>query len=178
MNIALRPLLLEDAASLVAAEDDETVRWLSGGRSTVDDTRIYIGRLLEDAATGSAKRAFGIWADGEYVGTIDYDPDVTDALDPGDVNISYGVAPWARGHGVASQAVDLLCELLEDLGVGMRAAIRADTRNPASARVAQKAGFKELRQARSTEETTEDGMSVVFRVFVRPLMGHPRSCGG
>ncbi|MGJ9426686.1 GNAT family N-acetyltransferase [Nesterenkonia halotolerans] len=176
MDIALRPLLIEDAASIVAAEDDETVRWFSGGRSTVEGTRAYIGRLCEDAAAGSPKRAFGIWGDGECVGTIDYDPDVTDALDPGDVNISYGVAPWARGQGVASRAVVLLCEFLEGRDVGRRAAIRADTRNPASARVAQKAGFEELREARSTEEAGEDGVPVVFRVFVRPFAGQRQSC--
>lgn len=176
MDIVLRPLLIEDAASVVAAEDDQTVRWLSGGRSTVEGTRAYITRLREDAAAGFPKRAFGIWADGECVGTIDYDPDVTDALDPGDVNISYGVAPWARGHGVAARAVDLLCELLKERGVGGRAAIRADTRNLASARVAQKAGFEELREAPSAEEADERGMPVIFRVFVRPMPGQPEPC--
>ncbi len=68
MRVTLQPLRPSDAAAVVAAEDEATVRWLSGGRSTVE-------------------------------GTADYDPDVTDGLEPGDVNIAYGVAPGPAGTG-------------------------------------------------------------------------------
>ncbi|MFC0673699.1 GNAT family N-acetyltransferase [Brachybacterium hainanense] len=169
MEISLAPLRPADAPAIVEAEDALTVRWLSGGESTVEGTAAYIDRLARDAEAGRAKRAFGIWAEGCCVGTIDYDPEVADGLDAGDVNIAYGVAPWMRGRGVAVRAVELICAVIRERGIGTRAVIRADARNPASARVAEKAGFVHLRDVESTEETREDGSPVVLKIFGRPV---------
>ncbi|MBN1529785.1 MAG: GNAT family N-acetyltransferase [Thermoleophilaceae bacterium] len=55
--------------------------------------------------------------------------------------IGYWVAPWARGQGVATRATRLLSRwALLDLGLG-RLSLHADTDNPASHRVAERAGF-------------------------------------
>lgn len=169
MDISLAPLRPEDAAAIVAAEDALTVRWLSGGESTLEGTEEYIRGLDEAAGNGAGKRAFGIWADGRCVGTVDYDPAALDGLEPGDVNLAFGVAPEVRGRGVAGRAVELACALIAERGVGSRAVIRADARNPASARVAQKAGFTWLRDVPSSTETGEDGSPVILRVFGRAL---------
>jgi RimJ/RimL family protein N-acetyltransferase len=169
MQIDIRPLRPEDAAAVVAAEDERTVQWYSGGVSTLEGTTGYILGLDHDAERGKAKRAFGIWADGDFVGTIDFDPDVTDGLEAGDVNIAYGVASWMRGQGVAGRAVELICEVIRDGGIGTRAVIRADVRNPSSARVAEKAGFVHLRDVDSSTETVEDGSPVVLRVYGQEL---------
>jgi len=141
MQISIELLRVEDAAALVDAEDDAMIRWLSEEQSTVAGTAEYIAKLARDAAQGRTKRAFGIWADGRCVGTVDSDPDVTEGLDPGDVNIAYGVAPWMRGRGVAVRAVELICAVIHERGAGRRAVIRTDSRNAASLRVAEKAGF-------------------------------------
>lgn len=169
MNVDLRPLRREDARAIVAAEDDATVRFLSGGRSTVQGTEEYIDRLDREAAEGRSKRAFGIWADGACVGTVDFDPQVTDGLEPGDVNIAYGVAPWIRGRGVAVRAVDLVCAIIAERNQGRRAAIRASVDNPASQRVAEKAGFVFSHEMRSGTDVDDAGRPEVFRVFVREL---------
>ncbi|UEJ84266.1 GNAT family N-acetyltransferase [Brachybacterium halotolerans subsp. kimchii] len=169
MDISLRPLRREDAHAIVAAEDDATVRFLSGGRSTVQGTEEYVDRLHREASEGRSKRAFGIWADGTCVGTVDYDPQVTDGLEPGDVNIAYGVAPWIRGRGVAVRAVELVCGIIAERGVGRRVAIRASAENPASRRVAEKAGFVFSHEMRSATDVDETGQPEMFRVFVLRL---------
>ncbi|MGP9539207.1 GNAT family N-acetyltransferase [Brachybacterium sp. AOP43-C2-M15] len=169
MQISIEPLRLEDAAALVDAEDDATIRCLSEEKSTVAGTAEYISQLVRDAEQSRAKRAFGIWADGRCVGTVDFDPEVTDGLDTGDVNIAYGVAPWVRGHGVAVRAVELICAVIQERGVGHRAVIRTDSRNTASSRVAEKAGFVHLRDLQVLAETSEEGQPVVMHVFCRDL---------
>lgn len=169
MDISLAALRPEDAQAIVDAEDHLTVRWLSEGESTLEGTEQYIVQLARDAEQGKRKRAFGVWADGRCVGTVEFDPDVTDGLEPRDVNIAYGVAPWFRGRGIASRAVELICAIIREQAVGARAVIRADARNPASLRVAEKAGFVHLRDVEIEAEPQEDGSSSVLRVFGREL---------
>lgn len=64
MQITVEPLRLEDAEAILAAEDEETIRWLTGGRSSVESTREYVRDLDRRAVNGSTKRAFCIWVDG------------------------------------------------------------------------------------------------------------------
>jgi RimJ/RimL family protein N-acetyltransferase len=55
--------------------------------------------------------------------------------------IGYWVAPWARGRGVATAAVRLVCRwAFSELGIG-RINLRASTENAASNAVAERAGF-------------------------------------
>ncbi len=169
-SVQIHPLRPEDAQAVVDAEDEHTVRWLSGGVSTLAGTQAYIERLAVDVATGASKRAFGIWLDGQCVGTVDFDADIRDdGLVAGDVNLAYGVAPTVRGRGVAVAAVELACALIAERGVGTRAVIRADARNLASGRVAEKAGFVHLRDVVSQTETDDQGQPVIQRVFGRQL---------
>ncbi|HTH05743.1 MAG TPA: GNAT family protein [Ilumatobacteraceae bacterium] len=51
--------------------------------------------------------------DGSVVGWVDWDHDRTWLL-PDEVNVGYGLAPEARGHGYASRAVRLLLQHLAD----------------------------------------------------------------
>src|SRR5262245_27931865 len=101
MSVELRALRVEDAEAHCAGEDDLTVRWLTGGYGSVEGTRRFIEMLATNAALGQGKRGFGVCLDGRLAGYVDCDPDNQDALEPGDVNISYAVHPWARGRGVA-----------------------------------------------------------------------------
>ncbi|WP_193104449.1 GNAT family N-acetyltransferase [Brachybacterium sp. FME24] len=166
MEITVRPLQVEDAEAMVAAEDEETVRWLTGGRSTVEGTRRYVRHLETRAATGSTKRAFTIRVDGHCVGSIDHDADPQDGIGPGDVNIAYTLAPWMRGLGITARAVGLLCAQLGAQQAGERAVIRCETDNVASVRVAEKAGFSVSHEVPSTNE---HGEPVQMQVYVREL---------
>lgn len=171
VQISIEPLRPEDAPALVAAEDEQTVRWLSEEKSTVAGTSEYIAQLARGAEQGRRKRAFGIWLGGHCVGTVDYDPDVTAGIEPGDVNISYGVAPWVRGRGIAVRAVELICTTIRERGAGHRAVIRTDARNAASVRVAEKAGFERLGDLLDPSGDRAHGTAVVMHVFGRDL--HP-----
>lgn len=166
MKITVEPLRVEDAEAMVAAEDEETIRWLTGGRSTIEGTREYVRRLAENARAGSTKRAFTIRVDDECVGSIDHDADPQDGIGPGDVNIAYTLAPWMRGLGITARAVELLCAQLGAQEAGERAVIRCETDNVASVRVAEKAGFSVSHEVPSTNE---HGEPVQMQVYVREL---------
>lgn len=169
MRIELHPLEHGHAEAHCAGEDELTVRWLSGGIGTVEGTRIYFDHLAENAAAARGKRGFGVWLDGRLAGYVDFDPDNADGLEPGDVNISYGVHPWARGRGVAVEAVNLICEHIRQAGVGHRAAIRVEPENTASVRVAEKSGFRFVHSFTSTTDTHTDGAPVTFSLYVLDL---------
>lgn len=170
VQISIEPLRLEDAQAVVEAEDEQTVRWLSEEKSTIEGTTEFIAQLARDAEQGKPKRVFGIWLDGFCVGTVDFDPDVTDGLEPGDVNIAYGVAPWVRGREIAARAVELICATVRERGVGTRAVIRTDARNAASSRVAEKAGFVHLRDVHIATEPLDGESPVVMHVYGRNLL--------
>jgi Acetyltransferases, including N-acetylases of ribosomal proteins len=169
MPIELRRLEHEHAEAHCAGEDDLMVRWLSGGVGTVERTRAYFDHLAENAVAARGKRGFGVWLDGRLAGYVDFDLDNADGLEPGDVNTSYGVHPWARGRGVAVKAVDLICEYIRQAAVGRRAAIRVEPENTASVRVAEKSGFRFVRSFTSTTDTHEDGTPVTFSLYVLDL---------
>lgn len=69
VTIELRPLTRADAAAHCAGEDEETVRWLTGGYGTVEGTAAYFDWLAGNAAAGSGKRGFGVWLQGAWPGT-------------------------------------------------------------------------------------------------------------
>ena len=56
MTIELRPLTLADAAAHCAGEDEETVRWLTGGYGTVEGTAAYFDWLAGNAAAGQGNK--------------------------------------------------------------------------------------------------------------------------
>lgn len=169
MTVELRPLRHEDAEAHCAGEDEETVRWLTGGYGTVEGTREYFDRLAANAAAGRGQRGFGVWRDERLAGYVDFNPDLGDGLEPGDVNLSYTVHPWARNSGVASEAVLAVCELLREQGIGRRAAIRVEPENTASVRVAEKCGFRYVSSFPSSTDTRDDGTPVLLSLYLLDL---------
>jgi RimJ/RimL family protein N-acetyltransferase len=153
MRITLRALTHQDVEAHNAGEDEHTVRWLTGGYGTVQSTIAHFDRLTENARAGCGKRGFGVCLDGRLAGYVDCDPDAGDGIEPGDVNISYAVHPWARGRGVAGEAVRLICEYIRKHQIGTRAAIRVDPDNHASVRVAEKSGFTYVHDFTSGTDT-------------------------
>lgn len=167
--IELRPLAAADAAAHCAGEDEETVRWLTGGYGDVEGTTAYFEGLAHNAAAGVGKRGLGVWMSGRLCGYIDYDPDNADGIEPQDVSISYAVHPWARGQGVAVEAVRLICTVMRENDVGTRAVIRVEPENKASVRVAEKSGFRYIRDFPSTTDTQADGTPITLSLYLRDL---------
>lgn len=145
------------------------MRWLTGGYSTVGGTSSYFDWLAQNAAAGKGKRGFGVWLDGCLAGYVDCDPDNGDGLDAGDVNVTYAVHPWARGRGVAVEAVRLICDFVRTNHIGTRAAIRVEPENEASVRVAQRCAFTYVRDYASTTDTHDDGSPVTLNLYVLGL---------
>ncbi len=154
--------------SALRREDDQTVRWLTGGYGTVDGTSEYFDWLAQHAAAGHGKRGFGVWLDGRLAGYVDCDPNVLDGLEPGDVNLSYAVHPWARGRGLAVEAVRLICEFIQVNDIGVRAALRIEPENEASVRVAEKCAFTHVRDFPSTD-TDDGGNPVTLSLYLLAL---------
>lgn len=169
VTITLKPLTHADVDDHIAGEDEQQIRWLTGGRGTVDTAIRHFDELAENARVGTGKQGFGVWWDGRLAGYVDADPDNDDGLQPDDVNIGYAVHPWARGNGVAVEAVALICAFIRDQALGSRAAIRVDPGNAASIRVAEKAGFTRLDEFVSATDTHPDGTAAVLRLYVREL---------
>src|SRR5882757_6716264 len=59
--IVLRAMTIDDAQALVDGEDDETVRWLTGGPGTLETAGRHIITSLEQWRTAGPRRAWGIY---------------------------------------------------------------------------------------------------------------------
>jgi RimJ/RimL family protein N-acetyltransferase len=165
--LVIGPLRPEDAATHLAGEDAELVRWLNGGPATLADVESYIRRTIAWWAAGGPKLAFGIRADGVLVGTIDVDLALPSLL-PREANLAYGLYPAWRGRGLATRAVLLTCRYLRDRGDVDLAVIMTDPRNRASAAVAERAGFTPAAPRRG-----EDGRLLEVRTLVIDRLGCP-----
>jgi RimJ/RimL family protein N-acetyltransferase len=142
--IFLRPLRAEEAAAHLAGEDEDIAKWLSGGRSTLDNVKAYIERTLENWRTGAPRRAFGVFdcASGQLIGSIEVN--LARVLEPAQVNVSYGIYRQWRGLGLAQHALDLMNEYLRASTNARQIVLRIAPANRASIRVAEKGGFTYL----------------------------------
>jgi RimJ/RimL family protein N-acetyltransferase len=137
--VTLRPWRAEDVDPLVALCDDpEIVRFTRVPTPyTRDDALMYLAQQVAVEERGEAT-AFAIAdaADDRLLGSID----VRRGTD-GRATIGYLVGATARGRGVASRATRLLSRwALAQWGVA-RLEIHVRPDNPASQRVAERAGF-------------------------------------
>ena len=140
--VVLRPLDLGDVAEHLAGEDEELVRWLNGGPGTRETVEAHVRACMAAWQTGGPTVTFGIRA-GEperLVGTVDAHLELA-GLEAGQANIAYGLYPQARGRGLASRAVTLMCTFLATRHGVREAIIRTEPANAASAAVARRAGF-------------------------------------
>ncbi|WP_199043919.1 GNAT family N-acetyltransferase [Glycomyces salinus] len=139
--VALRPLGPADFEAHLAGEDEELVRWLTGGPSEPDGLREYLRGCERAWAEDGPVHHFGVRYGRErvLVGTMDVQFDQP-YLRPGEVNLAYGIyAAWRR-RGIATRAVLLACDYAHRAGAA-RAAIRCEAANRPSAAVARSAGF-------------------------------------
>jgi RimJ/RimL family protein N-acetyltransferase len=142
--ILLRPLCAEDASEHLAGEDDDIAKWLSGGRSTLTTVRSYILRCEENWRSNGPRRAFGIFdcCSSRLVGCIE--ANLARLLEPGQVNVSYGVFPKWRGKGVAVRALHLMSAYLRTFTDVHRMILRIAPENVASLKVAEKVASRFL----------------------------------
>jgi RimJ/RimL family protein N-acetyltransferase len=138
--IFLRPLTERDADHL-AGEDEEMAKWVSGGWSTPATVEAFIRNSQENWRSGGPRRPFGVFEcmTNRLVGFIEVN--LTRLVEPGQVNISYGVFPQWRRRGIALRAIDLMDEYLGTATDASQMVLRIAPANAASLKLAEKAGF-------------------------------------
>ncbi len=110
----------------------------------VPDSRTYIEMSVKGWAAGTEFNYAIFTSVGELIGSIG----LMTRLGPGILEIGYWLrTPWA-GRGYMTTAVGALTRVALTLDGVDRVAIRYDAANLASARVAAKAGFTEVRRER------------------------------
>ncbi|WP_308346887.1 GNAT family N-acetyltransferase [Streptomyces sp. ISL-66] len=140
----------------LAGEDELLVRWLNGGPGTRAGTEAYFRQCMEQWVTGGPLRAFGVrvGTQAALAGTIDLRFEML-GLASGQVNIAYGLYPAWRGRGLATHAVNLVCQYATAQGA-TQAVIQVDPENPASAAVAHRWGFTYATQLPDADGTRFD----------------------
>lgn len=146
---ALRPWRDDDLDALVAlCQDPEIVRWIRvSPRYSPADARAYLmGRYESTHAGLSAPYAITDAASGALIGSISL---MRFAWRHRRGEVGYWLGADARGHGHATRAVRLISRWgFDALGL-QRIDLLAATGNPASQRVARRAGFTEEAVLRS-----------------------------
>ena len=128
---------------------------------TEEDGREAIAYFREAWADGTASN-FAITNGGRPIGSIGVR--WVDA-DHGVAEVGYWVAREARGRGICTRAVRLVSRwLIEDHAIE-RLQLRADEQNPASRKVAEKAGFTQEGVLRSSRFNARLGRRVDFVMY-------------
>jgi len=128
---------------------------------TEEDAREYLARTKQGWTEGTSSN-FAIVGDGSPVGSLG-----VHWIDPeqGVAEVGYWVAPEARGRGVCTTAVKLATRWIFEHDDMERVQLRADEDNPASNRVAEKAGFKREGVLRSIRYNPRLGRRVDFAMW-------------
>jgi RimJ/RimL family protein N-acetyltransferase len=165
--VALRPWGERgDVAAITSACNDRAIAEfldMIPSPYTEDDARWYIQQCREGWAEGTVTNfAITDAAGGDVIGSIGVrwlEPD------QGVAEVGYWVASGARGRGVCTRALRLVSRwLIVDHGIE-RLQLRADEQNPASRRVAEKAGFSEEGVLRSSRFNPRLGRRVDFVMY-------------
>jgi RimJ/RimL family protein N-acetyltransferase len=134
--LRLRSWTLDDVPAIVdACNDPEIQYWIPviPRPYTEEDAQAFVGGEV----AGIGRQQFAITEEGRVVGSIGMG--VNDSRTG---HVGYWCAPEARGRGVTTQALRLLCKYaLEDLRLE-RLELITDPDNRASQRVAEKVGFR------------------------------------
>lgn len=135
----LRPWDLADVDAVWAAlQDPEVRRWNSTGSTTREDAAVFVARRRDWSAGDHASWAVVEDASAVLLGSVS-----VHSIDAAHANaqIGYWTVPAARGRGVASAAVATACAWAFDSLAVDRIELCHAVGNPASGRVAEKAGF-------------------------------------
>ena len=136
-ELTLRPWLLSDVAGLVRAYADPDIHRWHARSLTLADAESWIDHELDRWG----QERGGSWAitrDDLLIGRIGIG---VVSLEEACAGISYWVLPEARGRGVATRAIGAVADWAFDAVDFHRLELDHSTQNPASCRVAMKAGF-------------------------------------
>ena len=137
--IALRPWSMQDVPEAVRCCNEEQIRRFIPPLPvpyTEDDAIAFIGAAQQRLDQGSVTLVIGDAADAALRGSIGLR-----TIAPGIAQTGYWVAPEARGRGVAGKALLLLSRWALATLPLIRLQLFTDVDNPASMRVAERAGF-------------------------------------
>ena len=164
--VTLRPWRADDAAAIAAAfADAESLYWMHQVPSpyTESDALDYV-RAMEAAWSARTGGAFAVVdeATGRVAGSIGLN-----VIDPelSVVEVGYWAAPGFRGRGITTRALRLLSRWLLGTAGAERVQLRADVRNAASIRVAEKAGFLREGVLRSSGYNQRAGRRIDYAVY-------------
>ncbi|MFG1603914.1 GNAT family N-acetyltransferase [Actinoplanes sp. NPDC049265] len=137
-DLVLRPWVSADLTDFVAAYQDPAIcRWHTNRPASLDEARAWFAAYAEDWA-GERGGHWAVTRNDAVVGRIAVRGFNFAA---GLAGCAYWVVPAARGRGVAPAALRTVSEWAFDVGFH-RLHLDHSTRNPASCRVATKAGFR------------------------------------
>jgi ribosomal-protein-alanine N-acetyltransferase len=136
--VTVRPWGEADVPAVVDAYADPAIQQWHARSMTPDEARAWVahwpGRWAEESGAGWA-----VEVDGAVVGQVSLR---RVWLAEASAEISYWVLPHARGRGIAPVALDAVTRwVLAEVGL-LRTSLAHSTRNPASCRVASKAGYE------------------------------------
>jgi RimJ/RimL family protein N-acetyltransferase len=137
--VLLRPWRDEDAGAVWAARQDPEIRlWNSPGSSSPEEVAGFLRRRADWSEGDHASWAIADAATDQVLGSVSLHE-----IDPeqGDAQIGYWTVPAARGRGVAPLVVDAVCRWAFAVLPIDRIELFHAVDNPASRRVAEKAGF-------------------------------------
>src|SRR3989344_93161 len=118
-TINLRPFELSDAEEHLAGEDEEQIKWLSGGKGNLEGVQNWIKKNKEQWENNGNIFNFAITdKDNKLLGMVEANSNFKelDGLIEGDANISYGLYPDARGKGYTTEAINLILDFLKSKG--------------------------------------------------------------
>ncbi|WP_236828046.1 MULTISPECIES: GNAT family N-acetyltransferase [unclassified Blastococcus] len=139
-DLLLRPWRATDIGALWSAfQDRELRRWNGGGVASRTDALVLLGRRMD-------------WTSGDHASWALVDPAADELLASvslhsidrlhGNAQVGYWTVPAARGRGLAPAAVDAACRWAFGALPVDRVELCHAVENPASGRVAEKAGFR------------------------------------
>lgn len=133
---------------------------------SLDSAHEYMDRV-ETSWTEQSSFSYAITLpDGEVIGAAS----LMTRMGPGVLEIGYWVHSYFTGRGYATAATVALTEVALSLDTVEKVAIRHDARNRASARVAERAGYLEVRRRPST-------LAGANPTDVEVIWEHPRDTG-
>ena len=167
-RVTIRPWQVDDADALVERINDPLVAAFLDQVPqpyTHEDARAWV-ELVDESWEDGTMAAFAIELDGVDGPVGGVGVRFFDRLDAGSAEVGYWVAEEARGRGVATAATRLASawafESHPDLA---RLQLRADVENPASNRVAEKAGFTREGVLRASRYNARLGRRVDFAMW-------------
>lgn len=145
-RLSLRQLRLDEAETVFSVVDRNRAylsQWLPWVEATKSprDSEEFINEMISKRATAS-EYGYGIFVNGKFAGHTS----LMHTADDQQPEIGYWVASEVAGQGVATKAAKALTDFgFEKLGLG-KIVIKADPKNIASNKVAEKLGYKPGRQ--------------------------------